>query len=117
MKEASVKQEAITNILELVRAGVPLKTAARAHGVGATALARLERNPATSSRIETARAQAHIALLEQLEDLISEGRPTAAVLWKLERLYPKDWGPPPKQIEVDQSEGNTLISLVHKFSK
>lgn len=84
---------------ELVK-GRPLNTAARLHGVWPSALRELMgKDPELCERVESARARGQARIQDLHAGLAKEGKRTAGLEWLLERLYPRDFGRAPIEVE------------------
>ena len=89
--------EHLDRIERLIASGLPRATAANMCGVTPQALADREREDVeVAARLAVARAQSEQVHLDRLDELIENGKPTAGLTWKIERLFKREWHIPTK---------------------
>lgn len=82
----------LDDICAQIEAGMPVRSACWSCGISPDALdSRMRDDIEVRARIETARARGEGAHLARLDAAIEEGKPTAGLTWKIERLYPATW--------------------------
>lgn len=103
----------LTAFLSKVREGIPWTIAARTVGVWPNAITeKKDRDPAFEADFEAARADAQESLLRKTIALAESGERTQGMTWLLERLFPKTFGPPPKELQHSGPEGGPIETAV-----